>query len=266
MIKNKRVFIVSGGTSFFSVGCLIPTLCGVFEDIKIILNIRSESKNKVTVLNTLAKNSSLLLNYDMSEEDITIECKLCDYVFYLSSNFNHDILKVITNECLGNVCVFGAAVIYSEDENVKETTYYQEKRATMNFLKGRKAIFVVPGFFLQNIHVPEYTPKGLHSETFAKLLKRDDKLSSKYYNVTPLSTLVNFCVNLVMGKDSDIPAKDFKNGKPLCIMSRELYERKELLLQDELVYKVEEKKLKGLVITLEDVKSAINEIKRIHLF
>jgi hypothetical protein len=264
---KKQVFIVTGGTSFFSVGCLIPTLQGIFgEDISITLNIRSESKNKVILLNALEKNTSVILNYDMSEEKITRECKISDYIFYLSSHYNHDILRIITNESYGNVCIFGSAIIYSDDDNIKQTTYYQEKRAIMNFSKDRKVIFLVPGHFLQNIHVPDWTPKGLHSDTLQKLLKQDETLTSKFYNVTPLNILVNFCVGLVKGGgDLEIIVNKFKNGKPLCIMTQNLFDRKSLF-DENLTIKHSNFPIKGLKIKDEDVISAINEIKRINLF
>lgn len=183
---SKTIYVVGSTSNLFS--SLLPSF--LQNKHKLFSTVRSES-NPSRMINLETNGVKFIQSSDaleMLKNTSSDEAR----VLWLSTHDDPDTLSKLA-EVSPTLAISSGAIMDFYRGLEKEENLNAYKKAKISVLRVPNVCALVPGFYIEDVEVPDWASKGLHGETTAKLFSKQGGTIdySKMYSVTPKSFIVN---------------------------------------------------------------------------
>lgn len=214
---SKTIYIVGATSNLFS--SLLPSF--LQNKHKLFSTVRLETSES-RIMN-LEKNGVQFIQPGAALELLKNTPSNDARVLWLSTHDDTETLSRLS-QVAPTLAISSGAIMDFYRGLEKEENLNAYKKAKLSVLRVSNVVALVPGFYLEDIAVPDWASKGLHGETTAKLFSKQGGAIdySKMYSVTPKTFIVNVINEWIANPQS------FPVNVPVIACSDRQYRRWEL--------------------------------------
>lgn len=213
---SKTIYVVGVTSNLFS--SLLPSFIqnkhNLFATVRPSSNPTQLYQLQSNGVKFIDSNEALHLLKNTSEES---------RVLWLST---HDDTETLTklSQLAPTLAISSGAIMDFYRGLEKEENLNTYKKAKLSVFRVPNVVSLVPGFYIEDVQVPDWASKGLHGDTTAKLFTKPGGTCdySKCYSVTPKSFIVNVINEWIANPRS------FRVNVPVIVCSDRQYRRWEL--------------------------------------